>query len=56
MDELRIPNLKSLESTTDLVLENLTKGESYPVKAMIYEKDVPVLQAGGMLNYIKAMQ
>ncbi len=56
MDELRIPDLKSLENTTDLVVENLTKNESYPVKAMIYEKDVPVLQAGGTLNFIKAMQ
>lgn len=56
MDELRIPDLASLENTRDLVVENLTKNESYPVTAMIYDQDVPVLKAGGTLNYIKAMQ
>lgn len=56
MDELEIPNLSSLENSLDLQVINRTKGLRYPVHAAITFQDVPVLKAGGMLNYIRAMQ
>lgn len=56
MDSLEIPNLKDLETGTALKVINKTKGLEYPVTASIHEKDVPVLLAGGTLNYIRSMQ
>ncbi|MCF0259449.1 MAG: aconitate hydratase [Erysipelotrichaceae bacterium] len=56
MDELSIGNLMDLAGNDHLVVKNLTKGLEYPAAAMIDEKDVPVLHAGGTLNHIKNMQ
>lgn len=55
MDELRLSGLRELKPGV-MQIENVSKGEFYPVQVMIHEKDVPVLQAGGMLNYIKQNQ
>ncbi|MCF0261115.1 MAG: aconitate hydratase, partial [Erysipelotrichaceae bacterium] len=56
MDELSIENLMDLKGNDHLTVKNLTKGLEYAAKAMIDEKDVPVLHAGGTLNHIKNMQ
>lgn len=56
MDTLVLRDLDNLKGGSEIIVENKTKGQQYPVKVMISEEDVPVLQAGGMLNYIKSMQ
>lgn len=56
MDDLEIPGLQDLAAGKNLTVFNRSKNLSYEVTPMISQADVPVLKAGGMLNYIRAMQ
>ncbi len=53
-DELKIENLKdSLVSGKELVLINITKGRSVPLKHDLSEREREVIIAGGRLNFVK---
>lgn len=56
MDTLRIAGLDALEAGKPVFMENLSSGQVYEMVPMISEADIPVLQAGGTLNYIAKMQ
>ena len=56
MDELKIENVDSLYDSFDLTVENVTKKETYKVRAPISKEDVDILMAGGALNYIRNQQ
>ncbi len=53
-DVLRIADLPgALHSDDDVMVENVTGGWSFPAVASLSPREVEVLLAGGMLNYIK---
>ena len=56
MDELEFSNLDHLAADQPLTIKNLTKGEEYELQPQFTDADLPVLAAGGMLNYIRSMQ
>lgn len=56
MDELKIENVNSLYDSLDLIVENVTKKETYKVHAPISQEDIDILMAGGALNYIRNQQ
>ena len=56
MDELKIENVNSLYDSLDLIVENVTKNETYKVHAPISQEDIDILMAGGALNYIRNQQ
>ncbi len=56
MDDLAFENLDTLQANQPLVVKNLTKGLEYNLIPQFVEQDIPVLQAGGTLNYIRSMQ
>ena len=56
MDTLRLSDLDKLDAEKPVLLENLSTKKSYVMTPMISAADIPVLQAGGMLNYIRSMQ
>ena len=56
MDTLRLADLDQLSADGPVFLENLSSGNVYEMTPMISEADIPVLKAGGMLNYIRSMQ
>ncbi len=56
MDDLAFENLDILQANQPLVVKNLTKGLEYNLIPQFVEQDIPVLQAGGTLNYIRSMQ
>lgn len=56
MDDLAFENLDALQADQPLVVKNLTKGLEYNLIPQFSAQDIPVLQAGGTLNYIRSMQ
>ena len=56
MDELEFKNLKQLDPKKTYVIMNLTKNLEYELTCQFDEHDVPTLQAGGTLNFIRKMQ
>lgn len=56
MDDLAFENLDSLKADEPLVVKNLSKNLEYRLIPQFTAQDIPVLQAGGTLNYIRAMQ
>jgi len=53
-DVLRISALgRALRSGQPIVVENVTRGTSFQTMADLSPRQVEVLLAGGMLNYIK---
>ncbi len=56
MDELVFENLDALSADQPLIVHNQTKNLDYALVPQFVEKDIPVLQAGGTLNYIRSMQ
>ncbi len=53
-DVLRIADLPgALRSGSDVVVENVTGGWTFPAVSSLSPREVEVLLAGGMLNYIK---
>jgi len=56
MDELKIEIVNSLYDSLDLIVENVTKNETYKVHAPISQEDIDILMAGGALNYIRNQQ
>lgn len=53
MDELEIDHVHQLTQTNELIVKNKTKQCTYCVHAPITPQDVPILLAGGALNYIR---
>ena len=53
---MKIENVDSLYDSLDLTVENVTKKETYKVRAPISKEDVDILMAGGALNYIRNQQ
>lgn len=53
MDELVFENLNADQP---LIVHNQTKNLDYALVPQFAQKDIPVLQAGGTLNYIRSMQ
>lgn len=56
MDELEFKNLKQLDPTKPFVIMNITKNLEYELNCQFDVHDVPTLQAGGTLNFIRKMQ
>lgn len=56
MDELVFENLDALNADQPLIVHNQTKNLDYALVPQFVQKDIPVLQAGGTLNYIRSMQ
>lgn len=56
MDDLAFENLDALQADQPLVVKNLTKDLEYNLIPQFSAQDIPVLQAGGTLNYIRSMQ
>ncbi|MFB6345572.1 MAG: aconitate hydratase [bacterium] len=53
-DTLRVSNLHdSLPETTDVTVENTTKGESYEAEHSLSDRQVEVLFEGGLINWKK---
>ena len=48
--------MKSLYDSFDLIVENITKNQTYNVHAPISKEDIDILMAGGALNYIRNQQ
>ena len=53
MDELKIEIVNSLYDSLDLIVENVTKNETYKVHAPISQEDIDILMSSGALNYIR---
>ena len=54
-DEWEITGIHAaLKAGSDLVVKNLTKATELPVKANFSERQVDILMAGGLLNYVKS--
>lgn len=54
LDDLRLPNIReSLEKGTDVVLEDVTKGISIPLTAVLTPRQRKMVLAGGLLPYTK---
>lgn len=56
LDELVFENLDDLKADEAYTVTNKTKGLTYNMVPQFKEQDIPVLKAGGMLNYIRGMQ
>ncbi|MGM9961193.1 MAG: aconitate hydratase [Allobaculum sp.] len=56
MDELEFTNLSELNPEMPFIVRNKTKGLEYELQCQFNIQDVPTLQAGGTLNYIRKMQ
>ena len=55
MDDLCLPHIKEeLQKGCDVTMENLTKGTSYKLTAVLTERQRQMVLAGGLLNYTKA--
>ncbi len=55
MDVLRLPRIKEeLQKGCDVTMENVTKGTSYKLTAVLTERQRQMVLAGGLLNYTKA--
>ena len=55
MDVLRLPYIKSeLEKGCEVTMEDLTKGTSYKLTAVLTQRQREMVLAGGLLNYTKA--
>lgn len=56
-DELLLPKIKEeLEAGTDVTLQNLTKGLTFHLKAVLTDRQREMVLAGGLLNYAKKGQ
>lgn len=54
MDDLCLPHIKEeLQKGCDVTMENLTKGTSYKLTAVLTERQRQMVLAGGLLNYTK---
>lgn len=54
MDELRLPEIrKAIAEGGEIVVENLTKGTTFPVRCELSKRQREMLLAGGLLNYTK---
>lgn len=56
MDELVFDHLEDLSAEQPLVIHNKTKNLDYALTPQFGVQDIPVLKAGGTLNYIRSMQ
>lgn len=56
MDELEFSGLDQLDANKPATVINKTKGLEYRLIPQFKEQDIPVLKAGGMLNYIRGLQ
>lgn len=56
MDELEFNSLDQLSASEPAVIFNKTKNLEYRLVPQFKEIDIPVLKAGGMLNYIRQQQ
>lgn len=56
MDELEFSVLDQLDANKPATVINKTKGLEYRLIPQFKEQDIPVLKAGGMLNYIRGLQ
>ncbi len=55
MDDLCLPHIKEeLQKGCGVTMENLTKGTSYKLTAVLTERQQQMVLAGGLLNYTKA--
>jgi len=55
MDDLCLPHIKEeLQKGCGVTMENLTKGTSYKLTAVLTERQRQMVLAGGLLNYTKA--
>ncbi len=53
-DELRLPDLRRrLQEGDEVILENRTTGESFPLRAGFSKRQVDMLLAGGLLDYTR---
>lgn len=53
-DELSLPNIKEeIEAGKQVVLKNLTTGESYELKYDLSKRQKDIILAGGLLNYTR---
>ena len=56
-DECQISDVKSaLKTGRGLTLRNLTRGEEYPLDCLLTARQLDVLAAGGLLNYMRGGQ
>ena len=53
MDELVIENVHDLKKNRQMQVYNVTQHKTYQVHAQVHAEDVPILLAGGALNYIR---
>ncbi len=56
MDELVFDHLDELSADQPLIVHNKTKSLDYALTPQFGAQDIPVLKAGGTLNYIRSMQ
>ncbi|SFH02599.1 aconitase [Desulfotomaculum arcticum] len=53
-DQLVIENLLENLAANEIIINNITRQESYPVKHSLSVRQMEILKAGGLLNYVKS--